>query len=273
MKIDRVFAILSVLILLAGGAYIYACQSPNFDVRELIIRGNCKISQEEIKGRMQPFLNKNVLGLNLRRMEETLRSDPRLQEVRIKRRLPGSLLIEVKEKKPVLWVSLPAELSDVAEAGFCGLSLDQEMIPLDGDDLARDLPVVTGIVATQGSSASSWMPQPYRKWDDARIRKAVEIYRTLTEIDPASSALLSEINLSDPSNPVLYLLPGIKMIMGQSDFQKKWKRVRGVLGAEKEITSFSCLDLRFNDQILLTKTRSGDRKEDAGKRTEPSEKE
>jgi cell division protein FtsQ len=273
MKIDRIFILLSVLILLAGGAYIYACQSPSFEVREVTIRGNSKVSSDEIKGRMEPFLNKNILGLNLLRIEEALSSDPRLQDVQIKRRLPGSLLVQVKEKKPVLWIALPAELSEMGEAGFCGLSLDQEMMPLDQDDLSRDLPVVTGIAATRSSWASSRMPQPYRKWNHARIRKAVEIYRTLTEIDPASSTLLSEINLTDPSNPVLYLLPGIKVIMGENDFKRKWKRVRGILGTEKEIASFSCLDLRFNDQVLLTKSPSGERSRETEKRAELLEKE
>ncbi len=273
MKIDRIFILLAVLILLAGGAYIYACQSPDFDVKEVTIRGNSKVSSEEIKGRMEPFLNKNILGLNLRRIGEVLRSDPRVQEVQIKRRLPGSLLVQVKEKKPVLWIALPAELPEMGEAGFCGLSPDQEMIPLDQDDLSRDLPVVTGIAATRSSWASSRIPQPYQKWDDVRIRRALEIYRTLTDIDPGSSTLLSEINLTDPSNPVLYLLPGVKVIMGESDFKRKWKRVRGILGTEKEIASFSCLDLRFNDQVLLTKAHTGERIGETGKRAEPFEKE
>ncbi len=273
MKIDRIFILLSVLILLAGGTYIYACQSPNFNVTELVVRGNHKISQSEIKGRMEPFLNKNILGLNLRRIEEMLKSEPRLQEVQIKRRLPGSLLVQVKEKRPVLWIALPAELPEIGESGLCGLSLDQEMIPLDRDDLSRDLPVVTGMAAAPDNSVSSRIPQPYQKWDDPRIQRAVGLYRILTEIDPAASTLLSEINLTEPSSPVLYLLPGIKVLMGENDFERKWKRVRGILGAEKEIASFSCVDLRFNHQVLLTKAPSSKPSGGTGKRAETLEKE
>jgi cell division protein FtsQ len=273
MKIDRIFILLSVLILVAGGAYIYACQSPTFNVTELTIRGNYKITEGDIRSRMKPFVNKNILGLNLPRIEEMLKSDPRLQEVLIKRRLPGSLLIQVKEKKPVLWIALPAELSQLGEAGFCGLSMDQEMIPLDRDDLSRDLPVVSGIALTGWNPASSRLPQAYQKWNDAWVQKAVELYRSITEIDPGSSELLSEINLTDPSSPVLYLLPGIKVIMGQNDFERKWKRVRGILGAEKEIEAFSCLDLRFDDQVLLTLALPQQLTGDTAKRAEPSEKE
>jgi cell division protein FtsQ len=256
MRIDRAFIIFSVLILILGGAYIYACQSTEFNVTRLTIRGNENIPAEEIKARIESCINKNILGLNVKKIEERLKEDGRLKEVRIKRMLPGSLLIEVQEKRPVLWINLQVGLLELGDCGFCGLSADQEIIPLDEDDLSRDLPVATGIGISTGNSASYRMPQPYQKWDDVRIQKALEIYNTVTEMDPGSTGLLSEINLTDFSNPVLYLSPGIKVMMGPGDFEKKWKRVQTILGEEKEIGSFSCLDLRFDDQVLLTKSSS-----------------
>lgn len=256
MRIDRAFIIFSVLILILGGAYIYACQSPKFNVSQLTIRGNEKIPAEEIKARIEPCMDKNILGLNVKRIEERLKEDGRIKDVRIKRMLPGSLLIEVQEKRPVLWINLPVGLLELGDCGFCGLSMDQEIIPLDQDDLSRDLPVVTGIGTLAGNSASYRIPQPYQQWADVRIQKALEIYCTVTDMNPNSAGLLSEINMADFSNPVLYLSPGIKVMMGPGDLEKKWKRVQTILGEEKEIGSFSCLDLRFDDQVLLTKSSS-----------------
>jgi cell division protein FtsQ len=256
MRIDRAFIIFSMLILILGGAYIYACQSPEFNVTRLTIRGNEKIPAEEINVRIESCMNKNILGLNVKRIEERLKEDGRIKDVRIKRMLPGSLLIEVQEKRPILWINLPVGLLELGYCGFCGLSADQEVIPLDADDLSRDLPVVTGIGILAGNSALYRMLKPYRKWDDVRIQKALEIYNTVTEMNPGSAGLLSEINLTDLSNPVLYLSPGIKVMMGSGDFEKKWKRIQTILNEEKEIGSFSCLDLRFDDQVLLTKSSS-----------------
>jgi cell division protein FtsQ len=256
MRIDRAFLFLLVLILIMGGAYIYACQSPKFKVTQITIRGNEKIPAEEIKARIESCMNKNILGLNVKIIEERLKEDSRLKDVRIKRMLPGSLLIEVQEKRPALWINLPAGLSELGDCGFCGLSLDQEIIPLDQNDLSRDLPVITGIGTLAGNSTSYRMPKPYQKWDHVRIQKALEIFNTITDMDPGSAGLLSEINLTDLSNPVLYLSPGIKVMMGPGDFEKKWKRVQTILGEEKEIGSFSCLDLRFDHQVLLTKSSS-----------------
>lgn len=272
MKIDRIFIVFSVLILILGGAYIYASHSATFNVTKITVRGNQKVTSDEIKRRLEPDLNENILGLNTVEIENLLRTDIRLRDVRIKKRLPGSLLIEVEEKRPVLWITLPAERSEFGDCGFCGLSVDQELIPLDQDDLSHDLPVVSGISVIQGASDSDRLPAPYRKWRDERVQRALELYSSFTKTDPASVRLLSEINLKDPSNPVLYLLPSIKVIMGEGDFGRKWRRIRTILSQEKNIESFSCLDMRFHDQVLLTRYSSYKLITRTEEQTEPSEK-
>ncbi len=264
--------VFSALILVLAGAYIYACHSATFNVTQITVRGNQKVTSDQIRGRLEPYLNSNILSLNVGQMERMLQTDIRLKDVRIKRRLPGLLLIEVREKQPVLWVTLPADLPDLGDYGFCGLSVDQEIIPLDKEDLFHDLPVVSGIKAAPGASGSERMPAPYRRWTNERVQKALQLYTVVTEIDPASVGLLSEINLKDPSSPVLYLLPSIKVIMGDGDFEKKWRRVRTILGQEKDIASFSCLDLRFDNQVLLTRSPSYKLITPKGEPTEPSEK-
>jgi cell division septal protein FtsQ len=85
------------------------------------------------------------------------------------------------------------------------------------------------------------------------VEKALEFYKTLSVIDSGSAELLAEINMKDISNLTLYLLSGIKVMMGSDDFEKKWKRVRAVLGGGERIQEFVCLDLRFDDQVVLTK--------------------
>jgi cell division septal protein FtsQ len=266
MRVDRIFIAFSALILVLAGTYIYACHSPTFNVTQITVQGNQKVTSDQIRSRLEPYLNRNMLGLNIGQMESLLRTDIRLKDVRIKRRLPGLLLIEVREKQPVLWVSLPAELPEFGDYGFCGLSLDQEVIPLDKEDLSHDLPMVSGI------SGSDRTPTPYREWTNERVQKALQLYTTFAEIDPASAGLISEINLQDPSNPVLYLLPSVKVIMGEGNYEKKWRRVRTILDHEKDLASFSCLDLRFDDQVLLTRSSSYKLITPTGESTETSEK-
>ena len=65
----------------------------------------------------------------------------------------------------------------------------------------------------------------------------------------------------------------IAWIMGQGDLKKKWRRVRTILGGEEDIASFSCLDLRFDDQVLLTRSPSYQLMVRTRKQAKPTDKE
>ena len=257
MKVSRAFLVFFAVILIFSAAYIYACHSPGFNVTEIKIRGNNKISVDEIRKKADSCLNKNVFSLNLERIEEKLREDWRLKEVRVKRRLPSTILIEVEEKSPVLWISLPIDLVKPQNCGFYGLSIDQELIPLDQTDLSRDLPIVSGIQMGAKDMKPNQALEPYRRWSNFKVEKALQFYKTQARLDPSSLELIAEINLKDVSNLVLYLLPKIKVMMGQGDFERKWRRVRTILAGEEKIEELVCLDLRFDDQVVLTRSSKG----------------
>lgn len=252
MKVNKAFLIFTAIILTFGGAYIYACHSPNFNVAEIKIKGNNKITTDEIRGKAESCMGKNIFSLNLERIEEKLREDLRIKDVQVERRLPRCILIELEEKMPVLWINLPSNFPGPENCGFCGLSIDQEIIPLDQKDLSHDLPIVSGVEMVDGKS--SQVLKPYLRWSNFKVKKALEFYKTLTAIDPTSVELLAEINLEDMSNLILYLLPTVKVMMGQGDFERKWRRVRTILAGEERIEGIICLDLRFDDQVVLTRS-------------------
>lgn len=238
-------------ILIFSGTYIFACHSSHFRVSEIKIRGNKRISADEITEKLKACLDENIFRLDLDDFEKRLQENIRLKDVRLERRLPGRILVEVEEKTPVLWVSLPARSSDPQNGGFYGLSIDQEIIPLSQKDLTNDLPIVSGIEMETGKAWSNRMPEPYRRWANHKVEKALEFYKCVTRIDPASSELLAELNLDDALNVTLYLLPGMKVMMGHGNFERKWRRVRTVLAGEEKTRELASLDLRFDHQVVL----------------------
>jgi cell division septal protein FtsQ len=208
--------------------------------------------------KLDTCLGQNIFRLDLDRAEKRLRDDVRLRDVRVERRLPGRILVEVEEKTPVLWISLPARSSGPENCGFCGLSIDQEYIPLGQNELSNDLPIVSGIEIRTRQPGSNRAPQPYQRWSDPKAEKALEFYKCVTGIDPALSGLLAELNLDDALNVTLYLLSGTQVMMGHDDFEIKWRRARTVLAGEENVEKLACLDLRFDDQVVLaaSSTRS-----------------
>lgn len=252
MNRNKALLILSILILMFSASYIFASHSSRFCVSEVTIRGNHKVSPEEIMEKTDCCMGSNILSLDLRRVEEELMLDSRIKKVRVKRRLPKMILVEVEEKVPVLWVKLPAGLSASGNCGLYGLSIDQEIIPLAHEDLIFDLPIVTGIKIKTGKGKTEESPALYQRWSNIKAQKALEFYKGIKAVDPSSTELIAEINLQDMSNITVYLLPGIKVMMGQGDFETKWRRLKTILGGE-EFEDLVCVDLRFEDQVVLAR--------------------
>ena len=255
MKKNIVFLVMAVFILIFCGTYIYALHSPGYNVTDIQISGNSKITSGEIKNKAQWCMGKNIFSLNLKRIEEKLTEDVRLRQVRVKKIHPSSIWIEVEEKTPVLWISLPNGFLNQSDYGFYGLSIDQEIIPLDKSDLSHDLPMVNGLKEEQVEEKSLGSLKPYQRWLNFKVEKALEFYTMLLENDSSSLELLAEINLADSPNLILYLLPyGNKVLLGAGDYEKKWRRLKTILSAEKKIEEVLCMDLRFDDQVVLTRS-------------------
>ncbi|UCB52813.1 MAG: FtsQ-type POTRA domain-containing protein, partial [Candidatus Zixiibacteriota bacterium] len=207
MRKSRAFLGLAAFILMFSGAYIFACHSSHFRVSEIKIRGNDRIPLADIAERAEVCLGENIFRLDLHDLGDRLREDIRLKEVRVGRRLPGCVLVEVEEKTPLLWVNLLGPISDPENLGFYGLSIDQEIIPLSRNDLTEDLPIVSGIEINKGEPESDLIPELYRRWPNPKAEGALELYRCVARIDPSSSELIAEINLDEELNVTLYLLP------------------------------------------------------------------
>lgn len=255
MKKNIIFLVMAVFILIFSGTYIYALHSPVYNVTDIRISGNSKITSSEIKSKAQWCLGKNIFSLSMKRIEEELREDVRLRQVRVKKIHPSSIWIEVEEKTSVLWISLPNGFLNQSDYGFYGLSIDQEIIPLDKSDLSHDLPMVNGLKEEQVEEKSLGSLKPYQRWTNFKVEKALEFYTMLLENDSSSLELLAEINLADSPNLILYLLPfGNKVLLGAGDYEKKWRRLKTILSAEKKIEEVLCLDLRFDDQVVLTRS-------------------
>ena len=246
--------IFTTLILIFSGTYIYAFHSTKYNVAEIQIKGTSKIAPDEIRKKARACLGKNIFSLNLERIEKILREDLRIKNVRVERELPNCILIEVQEKTPVLWISLPTSFPNQEDYGFYGLSIDQEIIPLDKNDLSCDLPIVSGLDQEMVDKRSVLSLKLYVRWQNFKLKKALEFYTMLLENDPTSLKLLAELNVADAPNLILYLLPyGNKVLLGPGDFERKWRRVKTILAAENKIEELSCLDLRFDDQVVLTR--------------------
>jgi cell division protein FtsQ len=250
MRWTVVFAISFLLITTLCGIYIFVSHSPRFNLARIYVQGNRKVSEKEIKEKVQIELGTNIFRMKLGMIENLVREDKRIKEVWVKRILPNQILIEVEEKKPALWINLPE--------GLFGLSQNQEIIPLEEEDFDQDLPVVTGLTFSSNFGKENPKAKPYEWWPNKKAKLALDFYKILSEQDSSFMTLISEISLSDESNLVFYLIPyGTQVNMGKGNLKKKLKRVKAFLDYEGEAEDLAGLDLRFKDQVVVKKSLPG----------------
>lgn len=244
------FLVSILFVLTLCGIYIFVSHSPRFNLTQIDIEGNQKVSEEEILEKARMKLGTNIFRTDLGRIEDQIREDKRIKDVGVRRKLPNRVLIEVEEKKPALWMNLPD--------GLYGLSQDQEIIPLEEEDFDGDFPVVTDLASLSVLGERDKSAGLYQRWTNVKAKFALDFYETLLQEDSSFLEIISEISLCDKTNLVLYLIPrGTQVNMGKDNFKKKIKRVKTILQYEEKSEYLVCIDLRFKEQVVLRKSAQG----------------
>lgn len=233
------------LVLAGAGAVLFSSELPGriqdqlkgleiFELKEVEVSGLRYLSREEVLTTlgMAPGTN---LWEDLSPYRERLRAHPLVEGVVLRRRLPGTLAVEVRERAPVAFLADPV-LSPVDREG--------RPLPLDPVRLRLDAPI---LVLWDERKQASLGPSERRTL-------ASEVAR-LEQMDPGFVAKISTISLSPRGDlrveiwepPLtIFLRPGISA--------DRLDEAMRVLADAKERFPDSdpwALDLRFEDQVVV----------------------
>ena len=84
--------------------YRWLTTSTYFGVSTIEIHGNSRLDSREILKTADLVEGANILALSIDAIEDSLSTSPWVEEVSVKRVLPGTLVIGVKEKVPAFWL-------------------------------------------------------------------------------------------------------------------------------------------------------------------------
>lgn len=133
-----------IFILLCIGAY-YFLNTDLFDISKVQVEGNNYYNVEQIKDKANIKIGQNIFELRKAKLKQKLLKDPYLKDVRIKRKLPATILIQVKERK---------EMATVPR--------DETFVIIDEDGLvlriSKDEPKITKIMAMKVKKAVAGKP-------------------------------------------------------------------------------------------------------------------
>jgi len=198
----------------AWGAYRYALTSPRFAVREFQIEGTRRLSDSNVLAEAGLRVGQNVFAVDTAAAERRLLDDPWISAVRVTRRLPAALRVEVTEREAGAVVVLRNRLWLVTKTGEPFKELHK------GDP--SDLAVVTGI-SSVGTGRDL-------RTERHRLATAMEVLRHYERSALFRTYPPQEVHVTEGGDVVLTIgRSGIALHLGDGPWAKKLAMAERVL--------------------------------------------
>ncbi len=217
-----------------------------FPLRQVVVGGLTQAPPAEVADLLRPLMGRNLLALDLQEVEAKVRQHPWVGssgEVRVRRRLPGTLVVTVRER-----VAAGAALVD----GAVHL-VDERGLPIDrfGPRYAgHDYPIITGLEAAPEPSASDQARERRRR----ALGAGAAVTRALARQVPAFYAQVSEIDVSDPAMIALRLEGEVYEVrLSPEDCLKNLDRFFALRDRieDPEGAGIEYVDLRWKDRVAV----------------------
>ncbi len=210
----------SLIILLIGGG-IYFLLSPFFNIKNITIIGNEKITQETIISLSEIKLEQNTFKISKSKVEQAIKANSYIDSVKVKRKLPDGIEIQVTERKPAYMLTLGNAYVYMNKQGYL-LEISQEKL---------DLPIITGILTSEDQlqEGSRLCTEDLQK-----LSSVIQIMDSANNNDMGK--LITKINISDKQDYILELKSEKKNVhVGDtSNLSTKMLYIKKVLQSEKK---------------------------------------
>jgi cell division protein FtsQ len=215
--------------------------APRFAVARIDVEGASRVSADRVRSAAAIPPGTNLWRLDPATVAARVAALPEIRRAEIIRRFPNQIVILVEERRPFTLVHA-GRLHWLDEEGRMLDEVPQAVVP--------SVPVVSGLSdAELGSMRVD--PSP-------RAREAVALIRTLLRSGSALSAAISEIDVSRTDGPVLYTVEGVEVRLGTEEWEERLARLERILRqVGRDGDPVRAIDLRFRDQVVLTKGSPG----------------
>ena len=224
-----------------------------FVVERIEVVGQSLLAADEVIAASGLASGQSLFSLDARRAVARIEALPRVRRAELVRAFPNRVTLLVEERQPFVLVhsgglqwpgGLPWPNGLYWPSGLYWV--DEQGVPLGPETraVALDTPLVSGVdaadVAAAGRTASE------------RVALGVALIRTLMRAQSPLLREISEVDVSRPEGPVLYMLDGVEVRLGNEEWDDRLGRLGGVLAqlraSGQRATS---IDLRFRDQVVL----------------------
>lgn len=201
--------------------------------------GNSHLSRAQMLSVFGEDVDGNIFRVPMEQRRLQLEQMPWVEHATVMRLLPNRMRVHVIERVPVAFVRQGSNIGLVDKSGVL---LD---IPPDAPgNPSYSFPVVTGVKAEQEPEARA-----------QRMRLYAAFLKDLDSDGKSTSALLSEIDLSDPED-VKALIPDhnseVLVHFGTENFLSRYKQFEEHIAEwRSQYTRLSSVDMRYERQVVL----------------------
>ncbi len=210
--------------------------SPALQVARITVDGNERLSTGEVLALVEGLRGRNIIGLDLDEWQQRLLSSPWVEDAALRRVLPATVEVTVRERRPIAIGRIGSALYLVDAHGV----VVDEYGPAHAD---FNLPIVDGLAAPRGRDGLV---------DEARAALAARLIAALGA-QPDLARRVSQVDVSDPHDAVV-MLEGDRALLhvGEEDFVERLQQYLELGDALRErVADIDYVDLRFAERLYV----------------------
>ncbi len=237
--IARVSALLCAffLVYLVAAKIRSVASIPEIRLREVRFEGIGSLDRAELLKRANVIRDTNLLSLDLKEIRKRILTEPYVKDAEVRRNLySGQLTIRLRLREAVALINCN---------GIHGIDADGVLLEEMRKMASCDLPLINGVRTRKVKSGERIV--------SGDLDRAFRILEHVSSSDLESVVMLSEINVGDSRNAVLYVgKNGTQLRLGRDRFQERIDKAVAILtdfqskGKEAEY-----IDFRFEKRIIV----------------------
>lgn len=185
-KIIRRFFVFSILLIIISAALAFNLKT--FDIKEILVKNNVKVAKDDIINLSGISIGDNIFYVSFYKSKKNILSDPYIKTVKLIRKLPSSIEINVTERKESVYFK--------KENSF--YILDETGVFLKKSSEAPSLLMIKGIENKVSYEKNSIL------FKDSRYKDAIEMFNIL-DSNNETKLKFKAVDLSSLVNIKLYI--------------------------------------------------------------------
>lgn len=214
-------------------ACILLASSEIFNIKKVSVQGLDKLSDKEIISYSNIVIGENIFKTNLAKAEYEIEKNPYVKTVEVKRKFPDTIIVNIEERKVKYILQLAESYIYVDSQGYI-LEISKEK---------KENPVLLGIVTDLSNvkAGDRLVKEDLLKFD--KINEIVETCKNYEIIN-----FLNKIDISDPSNYIIYLETENKTVhLGNGDdLNTRMLWLKSIIEQTKDKKGIIFLDMDLN---------------------------